>query len=72
MDCEFIIILFCYPSNDRFYRTALVSALSSQKRVEETIEDVQMRLQRLAEEKAENELGELSTVMSLTSHTKVR
>jgi hypothetical protein len=31
-----------------------------------------MRLQRLAEEKAENELGELRTVTSLITHTKGR
>jgi hypothetical protein len=46
-----------------------VTALSSQTRLEETIEDVQMQLQRLAEEKAENELGELIVVF-LIYYTK--
>jgi alpha-D-ribose 1-methylphosphonate 5-triphosphate synthase subunit PhnG len=42
-------------------RTALVNALSSQNKLTETMEDVQMQLQQMAEEKAENEQGKHST-----------
>jgi hypothetical protein len=47
-------------------RTALVEALSSQKRLTETVEDVQLQLQQMAEEKAENEQGKnsMSTIIN--------
>lgn len=39
--------------------TALLSALSTQTDLSEAVEDVQMRLQKMAEEKGENEQGPL-------------
>jgi hypothetical protein len=41
-------------------RTTLVDALSSQKRLTETVGGVQLQLQQMAEEKAENEQGKNS------------
>ena len=40
-------------------RTALLNALSTQVDLAEAVEDVQMRLQKMAEEKGENEQGPL-------------